>query len=221
MARFSLPLKAFRGLTPTAHPMSPFGLKKTWHQTGNILLKVLLRSSRRACELQLGVAKAESVGDYRDGAEAHGGGGDDWAQEQTEFRVKDAGGDGDSDGVVDKSEEEVLLDVAHDCFAEAARADQGSEVAFQQGDAGALHGDVGSGSHGNANLGLGECGGVVDTVASHRDGPSLLLQLLDAVSFVVRQDAGFEIGDAELVRDGGRRDLAVPRQHDDTHALVF
>jgi hypothetical protein len=50
-------------------------------------------------------AEAEGVGDYGDGAEAHGGAGDHGAEEPAEDGIKNSGGDGDSKSVVEKSEQ--------------------------------------------------------------------------------------------------------------------
>ena len=44
-----------------------------------------------------------------------------------------------------------------------------------QRDAGALHGHVGSCSHGDSDLRLRESGRVVDAVSGHGDGAALLL----------------------------------------------
>ena len=49
-----------------------------------------------------------------------------------------------------------------------ARDDAG-EIALHQGDAGAVHGDLGAGAHGDADIGCGEGRGVVDAVARHGD----------------------------------------------------
>ena len=43
------------------------------------------------------------------------------------------------------------------------------EIALDESDPGALHGDVGAGAHGDADVSGGERGGIVDAVASHRD----------------------------------------------------
>ncbi len=52
------------------------------------------RNDKMGRSSQLCVTQAEGVGDYGDGAEAHGGGGEDGAEQQTEERVKNAGGNG-------------------------------------------------------------------------------------------------------------------------------
>jgi hypothetical protein len=74
---------------------------------------------------------------------------------------RDAGAYWDSQRVVDEGEEEVLPDVRHAGARELSRADDAPQVAAYQGDVGALHGDVRSGSHRDAHLGLGQRGGVV------------------------------------------------------------
>src|SRR3974390_1969544 len=93
--------------------------------------------------------ESEGVGDDRDGAEAHGGGGEHGAEEQAEEGVEDAGCNGDAEGVVDEGEEQVLTDVAHSGVAEADGFGDAAQVAFDKGDAGAFDRDVGAGAHGD------------------------------------------------------------------------
>ena len=53
-----------------------------------------------------------------------------------------------------------------------------AQVAADQGEVAGLDGDVGAGAHGEAEVGLGERGGVVDAVADHRHHAALGLQPL-------------------------------------------
>ena len=94
-------------------------------------------------------------------------------------RIEHARGDGHAERVVDEREEQVLADVPHRCAREAAGAHDAAEVALDEGDAGALHRHVGPGAHGDAHVGLGQRGGVVDAVAGHGDDAALGLQALD------------------------------------------
>ena len=48
-------------------------------------------------------------------------------------------------------------------------------VAADEGEVGGFDGHVGAGAHGEAEVGLGEGGGVVDAVADHRDDLALVL----------------------------------------------
>ena len=54
-----------------------------------------------------------------------------------------------------------------------------SEVAADEGEVAGFDGDVGAGAHGDAEVGLGEGGGVVDAVADHGDDLALGLQAAD------------------------------------------
>ncbi len=104
---------------------------------------------------------------------------------------------------------------------ESRRArDNAAEIALDQGDAGALHRDVGAGSHGDPDLGLGERRRVVDAVAGHRDDAPLRLELLDLGGLLIRQDLRHDIVDAELLRDRLRGRLAVAGHHDDADPFV-
>ena len=88
------------------------------------------------------------------------------------------GGDRHPERVVDEREEQVLPDVAHGRLGQAAGAHETAEVAFHQRDAGALHGHVGAGAHGDADVGLGERRRVVDAVARHRHDAALACRRL-------------------------------------------
>ena len=52
-------------------------------------------------------------------------------------------------------------------------------------DPGTFHGYVGAGTHGDANLGLGERRRIVDPVASHRDDVTLSLEALDGLDLLL------------------------------------
>jgi hypothetical protein len=64
-----------------------------------------------------------------------------------------------------------------------ARADA-AQVALDQRDLGAVHGDVGAGAHGDADIGLGQRRRIVDAVAGHRHDASFPLQAFDQRQFV-------------------------------------
>src|SRR5258708_37123740 len=98
--------------------------------------------------LKFEIAEAESVGDDRDGTEAHGGAGEHRAEQPAENGIEYAGGDGDAEGVVKKSEEQILFDIANGGAAEFSGAQDAAEVAFEESDAGRFDGDVGAGSPG-------------------------------------------------------------------------
>jgi hypothetical protein len=91
-------------------------------------------------------------------------------------------------------------------------------VALDQGDAGAFHGDVGAGAHGDADVGGGERRCVVDAVAGHGDDAALGSEPLDDPGLGVGQHVGLDLVDAELVGDGAGGGSVVAGQHDDAQA---
>ena len=103
--------------------------------------------------------------------------------------------------------------------AEVARLGDAAQVAFHQRDAGALHGDVGAGAHGDADIGLRQRRGVVDAVAGHGHDAPFRLQPLDHLALLLRQHFGLDLVDAELARHGVRGRAAVAGEHDDAHAV--
>lgn len=109
--------------------------------------------------------------------------------------VKDTGGDGDADTVVDEGEEQVLPDVGHGGAADGDGGDDAVQRARHQGDVGGFDGDVGAGADREANVGGGERGCVVDTVTDHSDAVTLGLQALDLGGFVLGEHFGQDRGE--------------------------
>ncbi len=62
--------------------------------------------------------------------------------------------------------------------------------------------DVGAGAHGEAEVGLGQRGGVVHAVADHGHDAALGLEAPDHPGLVRGQHLGDHLVDADLGRDG-------------------
>jgi len=88
-----------------------------------------------------------------------------------------------------------------------------NQIALDERDGRALHGDVGAGAHGDTDLRLRERRRIVDAVAGHRDKPALVLKPLDRRRFLIRQHFGNHVIDAELAPDREGRRAAVSGQH--------
>ena len=162
--------------------------------------------------------QTQGVGDDAEGAEAHRGGAEHRV-ERDASPDEAAGGDGDADGVVEEGPEQVLVYVAQ---RGAGHADGGGDVAqlaLHEHDVGRVDGDVGTGSDGDADVGAGQGGGVVDAVADHGD-LALLHELADDALLAVGQDAGDDLVHARLGADGLRGALVVAGEHDDADAHV-
>ena len=84
-----------------------------------------------------------------------------------------------------------------------------AQVAVDEGEVAGFDGDVGAGAHGDAEVGLGEGGGVVDAVADHGDDLAVGLQAADDVDLVGGQDLGDDGVDVDLVGDGSGGALVV------------
>src|SRR5262249_55526559 len=102
------------------------------------------------------VAQPKGVGNYRYGAEAHGGCCKDRLEEKASKWIQQSSGNGDTEQVVDEGKEKILPDVAHRSLAKLARAQDGREIALQQRDVSAFHRNIRARSHGNADIGLGQ-----------------------------------------------------------------
>ena len=71
-------------------------------------------------------------------------------------------------------------------------------------------------AHGNAGVGLGQGGGVVDAVAHHGHAQAALLQGANAGQLACRIKAGFDLGDSRLVGYGRGCGGRVAGQHQHT-----
>src|SRR5437868_4596692 len=127
---------------------------------------------------------------------------------------KPAGCDRNTEGVVDKSEEEILANVAHDSAAKSDGLFDASQVAFDQRNVGAFHRHVGAGAHGNPDVGRDERGCVVDPVSGHRHDVPSLAQLPNALVFVLRFDTSLNLIDAEFFCHGSCSTFVIPGEHD-------
>jgi hypothetical protein len=79
----------------------------------------------------------------------------------------------------------------------------------------------GAGADGDANVGLGESGRVVDAVANHRDLVPPFLQLLDHTRLVTGEDFSHDLVDAELRGDPLGGLAVVAGKHDRADVLAL
>src|SRR5260370_37731811 len=112
----------------------PCGL---WER-GQIPQLVAANAATSRFGLERGFAEAEGVGDYGDGAKAHGGAGEHGAEEPAGEWIEDAGGDGNAEGVVKGRESEALAGVAHGGPTQAASAHAAAQSAFRPPQSGDL-----------------------------------------------------------------------------------
>ena len=165
--------------------------------------------------LQPYVPQPQRVRDDRNGTQAHRGAGNDRAEKHAEEWIEQPGRHGNAQGVVDKSEEQILPDVPHRRAAKTNRLGDPAKIAFDQRDARALHGHVGAGAHRNPDFGFAQGGRIVDAVAGHRDVLALAPQLLDMGHFSGGFNFRFNGVDAERFRDRGGGAAVVAGQHHD------
>ena len=113
-----------------------------------------------------------------------------------------------------------MADVAHRRPRELDGGNHAGEAALHQGDVAGFHGDVGSGAHGETDVGLGERRGVVDPVTDHGHDFAFALQQLDLVGLVVGQDLGEDSIDADAVCNGGGGAEIVTGEHHDLESEI-
>src|SRR6185436_5422070 len=110
----------------------------------------------------------------------------------------------DEQDVVGEGPPEALLDGGDGPPGQGDRGDDAAQVAADEGDVGGGDRDVSAGADGDADVGCGQGGGVVDAVAGHRHDVALLLQLADLRSLLGGQHLGQHVLDADLRGDGPR-----------------
>src|SRR5204862_1287881 len=120
--------------------------------------------------------------------------------------------------VVDESKKQVLPDVAHHGPAQVDCLDDAVEIAFYEGDTGALHRHIGSGSHGNADVGSREGRRIVDAVARHGDNGTFLSQAFDLLVFVLGTDARDDVINPEFFGNDVSRSLVIASHHNQVEA---
>jgi hypothetical protein len=129
--------------------------------------------------------------------------------------------DGHPERVVDQGEHEVLLHIGDGRLRKLACPGDAAQVAFNEGEVPTFHRHIGAGPHGDADVGAGECRGVVDPVAGHRDTPSLSLEGGDEFHLVLRADLAVDLVDPKLLGDCLRGGQTVTRGHNDPDARVM
>lgn len=84
--------------------------------------------------------------------------------------------------------------------------------------AGAFDGHIGSGAHGDAHVGLGECWSVVHAISRHRHLSSIRLQASHCLTLLVGKHFRVNFVDTESSTDGFRSAPAIAREHYDSDA---
>ena len=151
-------------------------------------------------------AEPQRVGNHEDRREPHGGRGNNRVEQPHR-------GKGDRGDVVGERPEEIALDRGEGAARKRDRVGRGPEVARDEREITRLDRDIGPGADGDAEVGLRECGGVVDPVTDDRDPPSLGLQLLHDVDLLPGEHPGDHTIDPYLDGNGIRGRLTVTRDH--------
>ena len=109
------------------------------------------------------------------------------------------------------------MDVAQGRTAQAHGSGHIAETAVHQDNIRTVDGHIGSGADGDADVGPGQGGGVVDSVADHGDHAALL-KLSDDRFLPVGQDVGYHPVNPGLRTDGFGGTRVVTGQHTDLDA---
>jgi len=90
-----------------------------------------------------------------------------------------------------RRQKQVLPDIAHGRQRQSARLDNAHQVAAQQGNAGAFDGHIGAGAHGHTHIRRCQGRRIVNAIAGHDHNATFVLQALNNLALVFRQDFRF------------------------------
>src|SRR5690554_6451724 len=96
--------------------------------------------------------QSESVENHRCRAEAHCQCSEHGGEQNTREGVQHAGCDRDAKRIVDKRESQILLHVGDGTIGKMSCGGDPTQVAFDQGYLSAVHGHIGTCTHGDANI---------------------------------------------------------------------
>jgi hypothetical protein len=170
------------------------------------------------------VAQSQGIADDAQGAEDHGGGGEQGMQRDSGNGHECSGGERNADDVIREREQQILADVAHHGAAEPHRSYNPGQIAADQADAGRLDRDVASRAHGDSHGGSGQGRRVVDAVTHHDNDRRLrigvltggwrLAQFVDPADLVFGMERGLNFLDAQLAADrSGGRGMVAGQHH--------
>mmetsp|Transcript_11335 Transcript_11335/g.27506 ORF Transcript_11335/g.27506 Transcript_11335/m.27506 type:complete len:264 (-) Transcript_11335:360-1151(-) len=142
----------------------------------------------------------EGRGHHRHRGQRHGEAGGPGREEEARG-VEDARGDGDADCVEAEGPDEVEQDPVVHHRGEVQGREDVREVTAHQHHVRRLACHVRPRPDRHAEIRLGECWGVVDSIAHHRDHVPFRLQILDASDLVPWHHASLDVTDAQLPRD--------------------
>lgn len=137
---------------------------------------------------------------------------------------EDTTGEGKSNDVVEEGPDEVPVDSLDGCVGEIEEGDDVDEGVADKNGVGRFNRNFRSGAEGDADVGLGKGGTVVDTISDERDVVAFILELLDDGGLVLgkllSKDVLFGIGDSNRARDAMSSVLVVTSDHDDADVAL-
>ena len=170
----------------------------------------------------MGEIQAQGVGYHAEAGQGHGRRSEHGVQLPTPQGYECSRRQGNPQSVVAEGPEQIFSDVAQGGAGEADGRRHVGEAGLHQHHVGGVHGHVSPRSDGDAHVGAGQGGSVVDAV-THHGHLAVLLQLADHRLLAVGQHPRHHValGDPRLAGDGGGGLFVVTRQHDhpQTHIL--
>ena len=188
-------------------------IKKENRKQHYLILLTVFDEKESMRDLNGNFPEAESIQDNGNGTACHGHGTDRRIEVPAEPGIKESGGDRNTNNIVTESPEKILPDDPHNRTAQSNGGRDFPQIMPDEDNAGGFHGNIGSRSDRNADVGRSESRGVIDPVADHRDHLPFLLHVSDFSSFVGREKLGFEFIYMDLSGNGSSGILAVAGEH--------
>ena len=170
--------------------------------------------------IHLDQIQPEGVGDHTEAGQAHGCGSHHGVEDQPQPCIA-AGGQRNTDRIVEEGPEQVLVDGPDDPTGEPDGCGGIQQVAFYQDQVGGVHGNMGACSNGSAHIGPGKGGGIIDAVPHHHDPTAFLLKAADLGFLLLGQHLGHHLVYPHLVSHSPGGGGMVPGKEDHLAAQSF
>ena len=163
--------------------------------------------------------QTQRVGYHAEAGQTHGRRAEHGVQRQAQ-RDKDPCRQRNADGVIEESPEQIFVNVPQGGPAQPDCGGHIAQAALHQHHVRRVDGHIRARTDGNADVGPGQGGRVVDAVAHHGD-LALLLQLTNDAFLALGQNACDDLIHARLRADGSGRAFVIAGEHDHMQAHVL
>src|SRR6267154_3196213 len=164
-------------------------------------------------------SQPQSVGNHGYRTKAHRRAREHRTQQPARKMIENAGGNRDSNRVVEKCKSKILLDVANGGAAQFSRSYDSPQVTLEKGDARTFNRHIRPRAHGYAHVRRSQCRRVIDAIPRHRDDSPVRVKPLYDFTIALWPYFGLNFLDSQLTGDALRGCLQIACKHHDTNSL--